>query len=100
MKSILKHDIEEKGMVAVCRTAQPAALLPPPGTLDYQPVPGHPGLVMPQGVVPQAADGPRDTALDTSPPETPEDLFLESSRENTRILSDIQAVIQAVIQDS
>ncbi|CAL8313979.1 unnamed protein product [Gadus morhua 'NCC'] len=27
---------------------------------------------MPRVVVPQAADGPRDTALDTSPPEPPE----------------------------
>ena len=50
---------------------QPAALLTPPATLDRQPLPFHPGLVMPRGVVPQAADGPRDAALDTSPPEPP-----------------------------
>ncbi|CAL8394593.1 unnamed protein product [Boreogadus saida] len=50
---------------------QPAALLTPPATLDRQPLPVHPGLVMPWGVVPQAADGPRDAALDTSPPEPP-----------------------------
>ncbi|CAL8384355.1 unnamed protein product [Gadus morhua 'NCC'] len=52
-------------------TTTGTALLPPPATLDHQPLPVHPGPVMPQGVVPQAAAGPHDTALDTSPPEPP-----------------------------
>ncbi|CAL8394798.1 unnamed protein product [Boreogadus saida] len=50
---------------------QPAALLTPPASLNRQPPSVHPGLVMPRGVVPQAADGPCDAALDTSPPEPP-----------------------------
>ena len=34
---------------------QPAALLPPPTTLDHQPLPVRPGPMMPQGLIPQAA---------------------------------------------